>query len=120
MTDKVFVDGDNHFTEDEILIIAKNHVKQLGRDITLFLKVKFCDGECECYCDLRMDKDFSYKYVVTTLALSYTFHDEYQSFEFKGYMEMQNYLNGIIKLHAERLLAQATKTLNTLKSLGYY
>lgn len=120
MTGKVFIHENKHLTEDEVLAIAQNYVKQLDGDITLFLKVEFCDGKCECYCDLKMDKDFSYKYVVTTLALSYTFHDEFQSFEFKDYMEMQDYLNGIAKLHAEKLLTQATNIMNALKSLGYY
>lgn len=120
MTDKVFVDGDNHFTEDEILIIAKNHVKRLGRGVDLILRIKFCGGEQDCLGVLEMNTDFSYKFVVTTYSIAYTFNDEFKQLKFDTYAQVRDYLNGITKLHTEQLLAQATKTLNTLKSLGYY
>lgn len=120
MTGKVFVDGNEHFTEDEILTIAKNHVKTHGRNTSFFLRIKFCDGEQDCLGFLEMDKDFNYTFSVTTMSMVYTFNDEYQYFRFDTYAQVRDYLNGIMKLHTEQVLAQATNTMNTLKSLGYY
>ena len=119
MTNKVFVYGDEHFTEDEILTLARNHIKEHGRNIDFLLRIKFCGGEQDCLGVLEMKTDFSYKFVVTTLSMAYTFNDEFKQFKFDTYAQLRDYLNGITKLHAERLLRCANNTLNTLKSLGY-